>query len=191
MILGVDIIRKYIKNGVKVYDKEGKEHIKPLIEGLGPDQIDGIEGVQVDLRLDKAFSIKEGAQLCVNSRTTPKVEECTFWGSDNRLIILPNEYMLVQTKEWVNIPLDLVADVRGRTSLFRSGLILKSAYVSSNYQGVLTFGLHNASGAIVKIEKGFRISSISFHKIDGKAAPYHGIWGGDKVSTNGEVERPW
>ncbi len=93
--------------------------------------------------------------------------------------------------EKVNLPHNLLADVRTRTTLFRCGAYLKTSYVSPNYQGVLTFALHNVNAYPLEIELGFRIACISFMEISGEAVPYHGVWQGRRASTNGEHERPY
>ncbi|MFQ5646012.1 MAG: hypothetical protein ACE5GM_03700, partial [bacterium] len=102
-----------------------------------------------------------------------------------------NEFVLAQTVETVNLPGNLLADVRNRTTMFRCGLYLKTAYISPNYQGVLTFGLKNLSEFEVTVEMGFRIACVGFMEISGRAVPYHGVWQGKRASTDGKEERPF
>ncbi len=192
MVLGAEKIKLLIKNGVKVIDGDGIESVKPLIENIGEEQISKIEGTTVDLRLDEAYTLEGPARLSVNSRVTPKTKKILSSSSDNQfLTIKPNDFVLVQTMETVNIPIDILADVRNRTTMFRCGLYMKTAYISPNYQGVLTFALKNLSNYHVEIERGFRIACVSFTSIDGDAVPYHGVWQGKRASTNGEEERPF
>lgn len=192
MILGASKIVDLIKEGVEVEDKSGKKLTKPLIEGLGEDQISKIEGTTVDLRLAEVFQTEGGAGLFCQSRTTPRIRSVMSI-TDNDIIYTlgPEEYVLVQTVETVNLPHNLLADVRNRTTLFRCGLYLKTAYISPNYQGVLTFGMKNLSPHPVRIEMGFRIACVSFMEITGDVVPYHGVWQGKRASTDGEEERPF
>jgi len=192
VVLGADQIQLMIKNGVTVLDSDGKEHTKPLIENLGKEQIEKIEGTTVDLRLDEAFTLEGGARLAVDSRVTPKIKQVFGKSSESSfLTVQPDDFFLVQTIESVNIPVNILADVRNRTTLFRCGLYLKTAYISPNYQGVLTFALKNLSNFPVEIERGFRIACISFTQIIGDSVPYQGVWQGKRASTNGEEERPF
>ncbi len=192
MILGANRIKALIEQGVELEDKNGNKLKKPLIEGLGKAQLDKIEGTTVDLRLGEILRLVSGAKLAVDSRITPKIESLLGPGSKAKSYsISPGELVLVQTIEQVNIPHDLLADVRTRTTLFRCGMYLKTAYISPNYQGVLTFALHNFNSHPVEIELGFRIACISFMEISGQAVPYHGVWQGKRASTDGEVERPY
>jgi deoxycytidine triphosphate deaminase len=192
MILGASKIIELIKEGVEVEDKNGKQLKKPLIEGLGEDQIAKIEGTTVDLRLAEVLQIEGGAELFCQSRTTPRIRSVMSITDPERIYTLgPEEIILVQTVETINLPHNLLADVRNRTTLFRCGLYLKTAYISPNYQGVLTFGMKNLSTHPVRIEMGFRIACVSFMEINGDVVPYHGVWQGKRASTDGEVERPF
>ncbi len=192
MILGADRIKELIGQGVQVEDPNGRKLQKPLIEGLGPEQLQRIEGTTVDLRLEEIFHLLSGARLMVDSRTTPKIESVLGPASEDKTYHLaPGELVLVQTIERVNLPHNLLADVRTRTTLFRCGLYLKTSYISPNYQGVLTFALQNLGSYAVEIELGFRIACICFMQISGQAVPYHGVWQGKRASTDGEVERPY
>jgi dCTP deaminase len=166
MILGADRIKELIEQGVEVESPEGHSLRKPLIEGLGPEQVQKIEGTTVDLRLGEIFRLLSGARLLVDSRTTPRIESLLNPASkDKTYRLTPGELVLVQTMERVNLPHDLLADVRTRTTLFRCGLYLKTSYISPNYQGVLTFALHNLNSYPVEIELGFRIACICFMQI--------------------------
>ncbi len=74
MILGASRIKRLIEEGVTVETASGKKETKPLLEGLGSEQIDKMEGTTVDLRLGEILRLTGPASLRVNSRITPKVE---------------------------------------------------------------------------------------------------------------------
>lgn len=192
MILGASKIIELIQNGVEIEERGGRRLIKPLIEGLGQDQIQKIEGTTVDLRLGEVFHVTGGAELLVGSRITPHIQSVMSVADNERIYTIdPGEFILVQTIETINLPHNLLADVRNRTTLFRCGLYMKTAYISPNYQGVLTFGMKNLSTHPIRIEMGFRIACVSFMEINGDVVPYHGVWQGKRASTDGVVERPF
>ena len=110
---------------------------------------------------------------------------------DGVYTIAPGEYLLFQTIEQVNLPQDLFAYIRPRTSLIRCGIPLETAFISPNYQGRLTVGMKHQGHHPVEIQMGFRILCIAFLPIDGQAVPYRGVWQGDRVSTDGRTERPF
>jgi len=194
MVLGADKIVTLIQNGVSVEDHATRcMVIKPLIEFLSRDQVEGIEGTTVDLRLGAVFRPNGGSRLMRDVRITPPIEKVMDVEDqpDGVYAIQPGEYLLFQTIEQVNLPHDLFAYIRPRTSLIRCGIPLETAFISPNYQGRLTVGMKHQGHHPVEIQMGFRILCIAFLPIDGQAVPYRGVWQGDRVSTDGRAERPF
>lgn len=194
MVLGADRILEMVRFGVDVEDHiTGSILKKPLIEHLGHDQIEGIEGTTADLRLGAIYRPVGNARLMRESRITPEIEKLMdiTEAPDGVFTIRPGDYLLFQTIEQVNLPGDLFAYIRPRTTMIRSGIPLQTAFISPNYQGNLTVGMKHQGVADVEIQMGFRILSIAFFPIEGKAVPYRGVWQGDRVSTNGKEERPF
>jgi len=194
MVLGADRILDLVKNGVEVEDHEtGKMISKPRVEILASDQTEGIEGTTLDLRLGAIYKPAGGAELMRGSRVTPDIENLRDINDspDGVFRIRPGDYLLFQTIEQVNLPAWLFAYIRPRTTMIRSGIPLETAFVSPNYQGKLTVGMMHQGHFDVDIQMGFRILCIAFMPIDGVAVPYRGVWQGDRVSTNGQVERPY
>jgi dUTP pyrophosphatase len=194
VVLGADRIVRLITGGVDVEDPDSGLMVrKPLIEYMGRDQIEGIEGTTADLRLGAVFRPVGEAKLMRETRVTPRIEKIMDIedSPDGVYTISGGEYLLFQTIEQVNLPKDLFAYIRPRTTLIRSGIPLETAFVSPNYQGRLTVGMKHQGANNVEIQVGFRILCIAFYPIDGEAVPYRGVWQGDRVSTNGEEERPF
>ncbi|MEN6473477.1 MAG: hypothetical protein ABFD81_05645 [Syntrophaceae bacterium] len=194
MVLGADKIINLIKAGVGVEDHATRSMVnKPLIESLERDQVEGIEGTTVDLRLGAIFRPIGGSRLMREVRITPPIEKIMDIEDqpDGVYTIQPGEYLLFQTIEQVNLPQDLFAYIRPRTSLIRCGIPLETAFISPNYQGRLTVGMKHQGHHPVEIQMGFRILCIAFLPIDGQAVPYRGVWQGDRVSTDGRAERPF
>lgn len=194
MVLGADRIIEMVRCGVGVEDHiSGKSVKKPLVEHLDSDQIDGIEGTTVDLRLGAIYRPIGAARLMRDSRVTPKIEKLMdiVDSPDGVFVVKRGEYLLFQTVEQINLPGDLFAYIRPRTTLIRSGIPLETAFISPNYQGKLTVGMKHQGLMEVEIQMGFRILCIAFFPIEGNAVPYRGVWQGDRVSTNGEEERPF
>ncbi len=194
MVLGADRIVRMITAGVEVEDPgSGRAIRKPLIEGMGQDQIEGIEGTTADLRLGAVYRPVDKARLMRGTRVTPRIEKVMDIAEspDGVYRISGGEYLLFQTVEQVNLPRDLFAYIRPRTTLIRSGIPLETAFISPNYQGRLTVGMKHQGANDVEIQMGFRILCIAFFPIEGEAVPYRGVWQGDRVSTNGEEERPF
>lgn len=192
MILGADRIIQLVKDGVEVETPDGSRAVKALVEGLSDSQVAGIEGTTVDLRVGAFYRPASGAKLHTDARVTPRIDcVADITKGDRFLTIKPGEYLLAQTIETVNLPEGIFATLAPRTTMFRSGLYVGCTYISPNYQGKLTCAVKNLSEFDVEIELGFRILICAFYEISGKAVPYRGVWQGQRVSTDGQVERPF
>ncbi|MHC4713920.1 MAG: dCTP deaminase domain-containing protein, partial [Planctomycetota bacterium] len=153
MVLGADRILQLVESGVEVETPDGSTAVKPLVEGLSRDQIEGIEGTTVDLRVGALFRPLSGAKLHTDSRVTPKIEcVADVERGDRFYTVKPGEYLLAQTIETVNLPDSLFAYLSERTTMFRSGLFIAATFISPNYQGKLTCAIKNLSDYDVEIE---------------------------------------
>jgi deoxycytidine triphosphate deaminase len=182
MILGANELGERISSGGIVVEN-GIYRMAPLI--VSPEPVH-IEGVSIDVKLDHVFYLSnqtdKSAYLGVKKRFVPSEIEISF-NSDDTVCLYPG-YYLVQTVEWINNHIDLVGDIRTRTTLFRSGAILLTSIISPNYQGQLTFGLQ--IHRVLILERKARIASITFHKVSGIPLLYTGPWQGGKVTAREE-----
>jgi len=136
-----------------------------------------IGGAGVDLRVGKYYRLKSGAKLGADERELPEIEEIT----DEWIEVKPSEYILVETMEKVNMPASLVAWMRHRSTLQRSGVGLLTALIDPGYKGTLTFGLRNFSDYVFKLQRGARVGQIVFSKVEGEGKEYSGRYQGGKV----------
>lgn len=147
---------------------------KKLIEGFDKNCL---QGAGYDLRVGKFYSIEGGAHLGKTERKMPQIKEIP----GDVVLLKPDEYVLIETLEKVNMPEDLAARVLNRSSLFRCGATTFNALVDPGYRGTLTFGLKNVSGNEFSIERGTRVSQIVFERVEGKTELYGGKYQGGKV----------
>jgi dCTP deaminase len=145
-----------------------------LIENFN---IDSLGGAGYDLRLGKAYLLESDSFLGVSERKTPTVKEITA----KKIVLKPEDYVLMETVERVNMPANLMARVLNRSTLFRCGCSLFNAVVDPGYKGTLTFGLKNLSDRNFTVEKGARIAQIVFEEVDGETTEYDGKYQGGKI----------
>jgi dCTP deaminase/dUTP pyrophosphatase len=147
---------------------------KKLIENFTPECL---EPSGYDLRLGKAYRIKSDSFIGVSERKTPQVEEI----KEEKILLKPGDYILVETLEKVNMPSDLMARILQRSSVFRCGCTLATAVVDPGYCGTLTMGLKNQSDQEFTIEKNAKIAQIVFEEVSGSSKKYDGKYQGGKV----------
>jgi deoxycytidine triphosphate deaminase len=152
-----------------------------------------IEGATVDLRLDNVYRVdtKSEIELYEDARKTAKctkLDPGVIDGREDVFVLQPYGLYFVDTIEQVNIPKDVYVDIKPRTTMFRSGLLLMVAGVNPGYYGKLTFGLKNFMYGPVKIQRGFRICQLVFGEIKGDCELYDGNWQGGRLTSNGEFD---
>lgn len=139
--------------------------------------LENVQGAGVDLEIEKLFEIASDASLGREKRELPELREVK-----NKLFrIAPRKYYLCTTKEKVNMPSDLIAFILPRSTLFRSGVSLRTAVVDPGYVGVLTLGIKNETEREFILEKNSRIAQIVFSKVYGKADNYSGKYQGGRI----------
>ena len=160
-----------------------------LVENLSERELTNPEGSGFDLRLGEVYRLKEGeAFLGVTERHTPETELVARHGADKEIVVRPGEFYYVKTMEKLNLPSNIVAFFRPRTTLQRSGLGLLTGAVSPGYSGEVSFGLANVGKNDVRIELGARIVHILFDYTSDNVSSYRGQWQGGRVSTEGKKE---
>jgi deoxycytidine triphosphate deaminase len=150
----------------------------PLIENVDEDNI---QPSGVDIRVKAIYRLKNGGYLGVQNRKTPDIEVISK-EVGKKVILNPNEFVLVETMEKVNMPNDISAIILPRSSLFRCGASLHTAVVDPGYIGTLTFGMKNLSEFPFEIEIGSKIGQIVFEEVKGNTKLYNGKYQGGKVT---------
>lgn len=67
---------------------------------------------------------------------------------------------------YLEMPLGLEAQVRGRSGLALKGIMCSLGTIDSDYRGEIGVILHNASGSLVRIERDARIAQLVFVKVE-------------------------
>ncbi|WP_270298485.1 dCTP deaminase [Eggerthella sinensis] len=144
------------------------------IEPLEPAQI---QPASVDIRLGDTFSIVEDTP----SGIVGLEDEIAYKTiRTDRYILLPGQFVLATTMEYVRLGNDLTAFVEGRSSLGRMGLFVQNAgWVDPGFEGEITLELFNANRCALELRTGRRVGQLVFAQLDEAAKnPYAGKYQG-------------
>jgi dCTP deaminase len=123
----------------------------------------------VDLHLDRSFRVfRNNRYPYIDVRSPqPDLTELLTIADDEPFVLHPGEFVLGQTLEWVELPVDLVARLEGKSSLGRLGLLIHSTagYVDPGWKGNLTLELSNVANLPIALYHGMKIGQISFFKM--------------------------
>jgi len=136
-----------------------------------------IQPAGVDLRIKCIYKLKSKASLG-KRRKMPKVEKICEKG---KFVLKPNEFVLVETMEKVNLPQNLAGIILPRSSLSRCGIALLTSFVDPGFKGTLTIGMKNLSEFPFEIEVGTSFAQLIFQEVKGCSKGYEGRYQGGKV----------
>ena len=140
--------------------------------------------IDIDQQLGaSAIDVRLGTQFIVFKRTRyPILDVCEGNPKDlawkigryqeklyiplgKKIILHPQQLVLGSTLEYVRLPSDLMAELIGRSSWGRLGLIISAAtLIHSCYAGVITLELANEGDTPIALYPGVRIAQLVFHK---------------------------
>jgi dCTP deaminase len=142
--------------------------ITPILE---KNQIGSIE---VNLRLGRQFLVfKSHLQKSLGLTTMSsyeiqinKFQEEVVIGYQDEIVLHPGELLIGSTLEYVALPRDIEAQVEGRSSWARLGLIIATATtIHPLYKGVITLELSNNGTIPIELQPTVEIAQIIFHKV--------------------------
>ncbi|HEY8867382.1 MAG TPA: dCTP deaminase [Solirubrobacteraceae bacterium] len=150
--------------------RDGRIKFDPWDEGM-------VQPASVDLRLGDSFRVFHNHRTsAIDLREPPSnlTEEVKVTDGEP-FVIHPGEFCLGRTKEWVELPDDIVARIEGKSSLGRLGLIVHATagFCDPGWKGTLTLELANLTRVPIKLYAGLAIAQLSFMTLDAPALrPY-------------------
>jgi dUTP pyrophosphatase len=163
-----------------------------LIEGLSERELTNPESCVFDIRIGEISRLKGRGFLGIDERKTPQHELIAkYEGNPGTVVtIKPGEYYATESIETFHMPDNLFALVKPRSTLFRSGIIMRAGVVDPGYNGKIHPALYNASNVDLDIELGARYLQVFFFEVKGDMVrTYEGQWqGGRKAARKVETQ---
>ena len=127
----------------------------------------------------------EGGDLIIR----PYAEECQQPASyDLRAaedtVLKRGECTLIHSLEWVELPVDVAATLRCRSSFGRRGVLIGGGFVDPGFRGQLTLSLVNMGAEAVAVSAGERVVQMILHRVENGDRLYSGQY----QDSSGAVE---
>src|SRR4051812_3258884 len=150
--------------------EEGRVKIEPFDDAM-------IQPASVDLKLGPSFRVFHNFRVeSIDLADPPQgLTEHVEIAEDEPFVVHPGEFVLGRTTETVELPDDVVARVKGKSSLGRLGLIVHATagFVDPGFKGTLTLEITNLTRVPIKLWAGKPIAQLSFMTLDAPALrPY-------------------
>jgi dCTP deaminase len=122
----------------------------------------------VDLRLGQRFRVPRRTKLSSLDHLSDEYEASiekykdeTFVRIGDYFVLHPRQFVLGETLEWVHLPNNISAQVLGRSSWGRDGLIIATATgIHPSYSGIITLEISNIGEIPIHIYPGLAIAQL-------------------------------
>lgn len=155
-VLSDDTIMKYNRRGILIEESIPIEQLQPN---------------SVDLTVDNEMLFINPNKMSdhvdiIDPKSKAPIRYSHWIAQDNDpLIIAPGEFVLLSSRETLNIPNGIIAFVQGRSSIARMGLQTEQAgLIDSGFEGNITFECFNETKYGIKLYPGMRIAQVYFFK---------------------------
>ena len=140
-----------------------------------------VEPASLDLHLANEFAVIDDSEpVDVADKST--YPDTTIVTGDT-FTIQPHEFVLAETDEYVELPIDVSGILHGRSSLGRLGLFVENAgFVDPSFEGTLTLELFNAAPYPITLHSGMRIIQMVLFETKNTPSAGYGRENGNKYS---------
>lgn len=163
--------------------KLSDRHIKECLQNgqicinPAPDLATQMGSISIDLRLDDTFSVFDSNNHSFidplhNPENYLKLVKVS---PGNSFTLQSKAFAIASTIEWLELADDIVAELHGRSSIARLGIIVHgtSSLFDPGWSGKVVLELHNVGPMPIKLYPGMRICALTFERVSSKVdVPY-------------------
>jgi dCTP deaminase len=162
---------------------EGRIVIDPLADGA-------VQPSSVDVRLDPAFRVFANHRYPYIDVKAPQEDltELVEVDGDEPFILHPGEFVLGSTLERLALPDDIVAQLNGKSSLGRLGLVVHATagFIDPGWDGNITLELSNVATLPIAMYPGMKIGQFVFTQL---TEPAEHPYGSDATGSKYKGQR--
>lgn len=120
-------------------------------------------------------TLEPGERLTIRPFAKASLQSASYDLRAGEAVAIPRgECRLVPSMEWVEVPIELCATLRCRSSLGRQGVLLGGGFVDPGFRGNLTLALSNLGPEEVRLQAGDRCVQIVFSEVLENHQTYRG-----------------
>lgn len=107
------------------------------------------------------------------------------------LLLFPNEFMLGETLETVNIPASYAGKIEGKSSWGRTGLLVhvSAGWIDPGFRGKITLEMKNLSNVTINLRERPFIAQLALHQMVYPVLPEHMYSGRYQDAPGAEVAK--
>lgn len=155
------------------YIKSGRLVIKPFREDI-------VRENGIDLTIGRQVARMKPMNRIFDTHSDENISDFYELEEGGSFVIKPREHVLLHTREYIKLPLDLMGFVNLRSSYARIGLSIPPTIIDANFEGELTIELLGGEFP-VRLYAGDRFLHVVFAKLSSPVdKPYSGRYQGQR-----------
>lgn len=101
------------------------------------------------------------------------------------LILRKGDRVLAHTRETIDLPNDIAAQLAGRSTYARKGIIVHktAGWIDPGFEGQITLELYNMSEGSIVLDVGDRVAQLVFLELSSPSSGYDGRYQGQQGAT--------
>jgi dCTP deaminase len=104
--------------------------------------------------------------------------------SSGEIILYPNQFMLLSTKEIIEVPNNIMGFCCIRSTIARSGILCPPTIIDCGFHGALTIEIYNTTKRPILLREGDRFLHVVFDYVNTPSStPYCGKYQGQSIVT--------
>jgi dCTP deaminase len=147
-----------------------------LRQELNIDPFPGAQPASVDVHLNRYYARTRFQPFGFVRDLRKPAEDLWDQREDDRFVILPGELMLATLEERICLGPGIAAQVAGKSSLGREGLMIHvtAGFVDPGWDGYLTLELYNCAPWPIQLEAGMPIGQVTFYRLETPCGTQYG-----------------
>ncbi len=165
-------------------DKTLREEIQKgnlIVKPFDPEMV---QPASIDLRLANEFRVFKHVNygLIDVKKDFGEYTELMTISDEEKFVLHPDEFVLGSTREWVEVPGNLVGRIEGKSSLGRLGVIVHATagFVDPGWKGKLTLEISNVGKIPIALYPGMKIAQFSVMQL---TTPADTLYGDKKLGS--------
>lgn len=178
-------LKKRLPSRLTGADRADFRYVDPIVSPYAEDRV---QPSSYDVALGNSFRVPEYYDVLrvdLADPPTGMMHEIHV-EDDGYLMIHPGDFVLASTKEWVELPNDLVCRLEGKSSVGRLGLLIHATagFIDPGFKGNITLEMTNFLRVPIQVRPGQMIAQLAFQTLTTEVdEPYRGRYQGDKGAT--------
>ncbi len=142
--------------------------------GITPFRSENVQPNSLDVHLSNSFGVYQMSKEPIKPYDEESVLKDLRTFEQDQVWLMPGQFMLAETLEWIELPDNVCCTIEGKSSLARLGLAIHQTggWVDAGFTGSLTLEMTNVMCKPIELYCGMPIAQLVFFEVEYAKIPY-------------------